>query len=53
MEYRDLVGRIIDFVKVNSFVSATIRLNSFKKTSSSGLESLHNLILKNVATEKS
>ena len=31
MVYRDLVGRIIDFVKVNSFVSATIRLNNLKK----------------------
>ena len=31
MVYRDLVGRIIGFVKVNSFVSATIRLNNLKK----------------------
>ena len=52
MVYRDLVGRIIDFVKVNSFVSATIRLNNFKKTSSSGLESLHNLILKTLPRKR-
>ena len=31
MVYRELVGRIIDLAKVNSSVSATVRLNNLKK----------------------